>query len=416
MFCKYCGKKLEEGEVCSCRNKEPIRKKQKSGWNRYIVLSLLFSIGALFSFIALRVLLANKVESGEIYELLSYLVPGVLGVFACILALISFKDIELWSKSLTVLVVAGLITALSCYLIFGLMKNRANNQSAGDLEYEEPYFESDSEKESEEESEEDSRETTDISEESEEISTKSEVEEWKNKYEAGNLDYIGVKQMMEEIEVAELEGKDVDIFLELQQKVEQDLENNIEDKVEKGEYAEAYTLLAKILEGLPNDKKTIELQEKYEVDCLLYLQDKSQELMKAREEKKARKLLEDAKAYYPDESMIDDLLEKLDEMKEQTNEDYIIPDSDSRYLTEEDIEDLSLQEINYAKNEIYARYNRKFDSEELQEYFDSKSWYDGTVEPAEFDTSIFNKYEKQNTQFLHEEEFRRDKEGYKLDQ
>lgn len=78
MFCKYCGKKLEEGEVCSCRNKEPIRKKQKSGWNRYIVLSLLFSIGALFSFIALRVLLANKVESGEIYELLSYLVPGFL--------------------------------------------------------------------------------------------------------------------------------------------------------------------------------------------------------------------------------------------------------------------------------------------------------------------------------------------------
>ena len=50
--------------------------------------------------------------------------------------------------------------------------------------------------------------------------------------------------------------------------------------------------------------------------------------------------------------------------------EYIIPDSNSRYLTESDISGLSLQQLNYAKNEIYARRGRKFDSVELQEYLE----------------------------------------------
>ncbi|MGN1023298.1 MAG: YARHG domain-containing protein, partial [Lachnospiraceae bacterium] len=50
------------------------------------------------------------------------------------------------------------------------------------------------------------------------------------------------------------------------------------------------------------------------------------------------------------------------------DQDYIIPDSDSRLLTEDDVKDLTLQEINYAKNEIYARHGRKFKSKELQNY------------------------------------------------
>jgi hypothetical protein len=57
-------------------------------------------------------------------------------------------------------------------------------------------------------------------------------------------------------------------------------------------------------------------------------------------------------------------------------EDYILPDSDTVLLTEADIADLSLQEINYAKNEIYARHGRKFKSSELQNYFNSKYWYE----------------------------------------
>ena len=98
---------------------------------------------------------------------------------------------------------------------------------------------------------------------------------------------------------------------------------------------------------------------------------------------------------------------------------YILPESNSRYLTNSDIDGMSLREINYAKNEIYARHGRKFKSEELQTYFDSKSWYTGKYEPSDFDenysSSMLNTYEKKNAQFLSDKEFSIDPNGYKLD-
>lgn len=72
-------------------------------------------------------------------------------------------------------------------------------------------------------------------------------------------------------------------------------------------------------------------------------------------------------------------------VKTKTASDYILQDSSSRLLTRADVEKLglSLREINYAKNEIYARHGRKFHSMELQNYFNSKSWYRGTAAPQE---------------------------------
>lgn len=87
------------------------------------------------------------------------------------------------------------------------------------------------------------------------------------------------------------------------------------------------------------------------------------------------------------------------------DEDYIIPDSDKRLLTEDDVKGLTLQEINYAKNEIYARHGRKFDSEELQNYFNSKSWYKGTISPKNFTNGEYlSDIENKNTAFLSEME------------
>lgn len=93
--------------------------------------------------------------------------------------------------------------------------------------------------------------------------------------------------------------------------------------------------------------------------------------------------------------------------------DYIIADSASRYLGYEDVQNLSLQQINYAKNEIYARRGRKFKSWELQNYFNSKSWYNPTIEPDSFSESIFNEYEKANAKFLSDRELERDSRGYR---
>ena len=96
---------------------------------------------------------------------------------------------------------------------------------------------------------------------------------------------------------------------------------------------------------------------------------------------------------------------------------YIIPDSDSRYLTESELTDMSLQVLNYAKNEIYAREGRIFRSAELQTYFEQQSWYHGTIQPDDFDDrTMLNPYEYANTQLVSEVEHSVKLDGYKVDQ
>lgn len=99
--------------------------------------------------------------------------------------------------------------------------------------------------------------------------------------------------------------------------------------------------------------------------------------------------------------------------------DYIIPDSNTKLLTNADIEGLSAQQLNYARNEIYARHGRMFDSEELQEYFGSKSWYNPQYPADEFDQtsdSVLTDTEKKNAEFLREAENNIQPGGYQLDQ
>lgn len=108
--------------------------------------------------------------------------------------------------------------------------------------------------------------------------------------------------------------------------------------------------------------------------------------------------------------------EKETEAAEDTRSEYIFADADTRYLTKEEVDKLSLQAVCYAKNEIYARHGRKFLSTELQEYFNDKSWYQGTVEAEKFSPSVFNKYESDNIQILVKAEEKLRSGGYLLDQ
>jgi len=80
--------------------------------------------------------------------------------------------------------------------------------------------------------------------------------------------------------------------------------------------------------------------------------------------------------------------------------DYIFPDSDTRLLTNKEVQDLTQEELRIAINEIYARHGRKFDSQELQDYFNSKSWYRGTVDPEEFQEDMLSAIEKKNLELL----------------
>ena len=87
------------------------------------------------------------------------------------------------------------------------------------------------------------------------------------------------------------------------------------------------------------------------------------------------------------------------------NDEYILPQSNMRELTEEDLYDIIDDEWmrKMARNEIFARYGRRFKDEQIQAYFDSKEWYEPVYDPDEFDEdveSIVSKMEMQNSEFI----------------
>lgn len=81
-------------------------------------------------------------------------------------------------------------------------------------------------------------------------------------------------------------------------------------------------------------------------------------------------------------------------------DDYLLPDSDSRYLTDEDLARLTHEQLCFARNEIYARHGRIFVVPEVAAYFAGKNWYHGTIQPANFNTEVLNEYEKANIQTI----------------
>ncbi len=80
--------------------------------------------------------------------------------------------------------------------------------------------------------------------------------------------------------------------------------------------------------------------------------------------------------------------------------EYILPDSSSRVIDPSEFGDFSINDMQMAINEIYARHGRRFGNEGIQAYFDSKSWYAGTIEPDAFDESVLSDVEKENIDTL----------------
>ena len=88
--------------------------------------------------------------------------------------------------------------------------------------------------------------------------------------------------------------------------------------------------------------------------------------------------------------------DSYDDTSDSDDSDYILPESDTDYVSSEEIDELSAREKRLAINEIYARHGRKFDNAEVREYFESQSWYHGTIDADDFDESVLNKYEQAN--------------------
>ncbi len=79
---------------------------------------------------------------------------------------------------------------------------------------------------------------------------------------------------------------------------------------------------------------------------------------------------------------------------------YILPDSARRVYYADELMNMPLQVLCYAKNEIYARNGRMFQSSELQNYFAAQHWYTALYQPDQFTSEMLNVYEQENLMLL----------------
>lgn len=91
-------------------------------------------------------------------------------------------------------------------------------------------------------------------------------------------------------------------------------------------------------------------------------------------------------------------------------QDYVLPGSDMRYVSKEELKDFTAEQCRLARNELYARHGRIFDDEFLQTYFSSKDWYSPSIATADFKESMLNEYEIANRDLIVEYEKER---GYR---
>lgn len=435
MYCKYCGRKIQEGEICNCRSQnDSVResgsqknkqeseqpKKQKErpkkenqsqskkngSWNKTpLVIAAVFLVLAAVSFISLRFLLADTLSGGaleEIYPYLIYILPSAFAVIAAVAAVFGMSGRGKWiATAMTVVSVLGIAG------IMGSMILAPFESSSGSV--------SDYEKDDENDSV-----RVEKGEKKDEVS--GQLEEIREDFEDGKLDYVEAKKELEEIDVDDLEQTQEKKYDSLVEDLGKGLEKEISEYTKISNYKYAIKHLTSISEELDEEDEVVnKLLKQCDVDYMKYLEEESSRLIAEGTPKDAVQILEDAKELVRDQEKLEKLIataEKAETDKKNAvakkDSEYIIPDSNSRYLTESDISGLSLQQLNYAKNEIYARRGRKFDSVELQEYFGSKSWYRGTIEPSQFTNDMLNDYEIKNADLLSAREFAIDSGGYKL--
>lgn len=394
-----CSPRVTKRESLRFQKKRP----QKSNGKGLLIGAFACSVWMVLLFLLLRFVFADAAirafGADGIYSYVIYVLPLTLGVIGLLLGIFA-----VWDRTIrTASIVAILVSVLGMSGIVGAMIF---------LPYE-PEISSGAE---EDEPKEDASAPQDSKEKKgEEVSEEATaLNEVMKQYKAGNLDYIQAKEALDEINEETLEGEEAEKLLNFQDELEMDLKVQMSHLAEVSDYKT-------IMENLRNmetavqgsDEVLTDLRETYEPEYILYLDTESRKLAEAGQSKEAVSMLEEAKPLVDDSQAVTALI--LDIQSGVTGGDYILPDSNSRYLTESDIQYLSIREINYAKNEIYARHGRRFQSQELQNYFNSKSWYRGTIEPSDFQQSVLNDYEKKNAELLSKREFSMESGGYKLD-
>lgn len=81
-------------------------------------------------------------------------------------------------------------------------------------------------------------------------------------------------------------------------------------------------------------------------------------------------------------------------------DEYILPEVKNHVYTMEELSFLTGEELRLARNEIYARYGRKFKSGDLDMYFSEKAWYRPSVAADAFDDKMLNQTESDNLKVI----------------
>ncbi|MBR3643270.1 MAG: YARHG domain-containing protein, partial [Parasporobacterium sp.] len=80
---------------------------------------------------------------------------------------------------------------------------------------------------------------------------------------------------------------------------------------------------------------------------------------------------------------------------DKADEEYVLPESDSRYYTAEELARLSPAQLRLARNEIYARHGLIFQTPDLKKHFEGTSWYDPSITSDQIDENTLNDIEKE---------------------
>lgn len=79
---------------------------------------------------------------------------------------------------------------------------------------------------------------------------------------------------------------------------------------------------------------------------------------------------------------------------------YFIENCDCHYFKEEDVKDFDEEMCLYARNAVFAKSGRKFNTPELQDYFEQYAWYDPHIEPDDFTSDMFNEIQRANVDLI----------------
>lgn len=279
MFCKYCGKEIKEGEICTCRqqssktpypkpdirpvmpeqentqrqginqnqgnsqnqgttqnrrqqtqferkpvNRTPVNKISTAPQNQrtgkkdgkgLAVASFLLSFLLLVSFILLRVVLQDFMQESTMLE---SIYPYLIYVVPFLLGLGAFlcAIFSLQDARVRTLSISGIL--ISAIFVAGIFVSKVL------FPYEADSYVASSDRSDEEDEEEvgkdNSKDTEDASKEEETAESDSSISQIKSDYQKGTLDYAGVKNALAKLDTDKLESKEAEEVLALQEQTE----------------------------------------------------------------------------------------------------------------------------------------------------------------------------------------------------